>query len=403
MNFLERNKRRRIAVAHPRLGSGGSEMTAMWILQALQKDYDLTLVTGAPVEWERLNAGYGTAVDPGKVRVLEAPMPKRLKRGGAGDALRGAFFSRFVRRVAGDFDLCIGTYNFTDFGRPGLQFIADFSWDEDLLQKYDKPPPGLRGLMRRRSPARAAYLATARAIGGSRSHSAVCHPGDVILANSRWSAHQLQQRHGIDAEVVYPPVLLNAGCAASNERSRDFVVLGRVSPEKRIEEAIEVVGALRERGHPVGLHIVGPLDGSSYARMIEDRARRAGPWVTLHGGVYAEAKARLLARHGFALHLRRREAFGIAVAEMVKAGMIPLVPAASAPAEIVGDDRLTFDGTEDAVDKADAVLRDIALQEELRTKLQGRAALFSPETFMAEVQRLAESCVSNRQGAVMER
>lgn len=53
-----------IAVAHPRLLVGGSEMTAMWTLHALQGDFRLTLLTGGPVDWHCLNKICGTEVDP---------------------------------------------------------------------------------------------------------------------------------------------------------------------------------------------------------------------------------------------------------------------------------------------------------------------------------------------------
>ena len=60
-------KKSSILVAHPWMGRGGSEATAMWTLAALQDDYEVTFVTAAPLEfpdWTSLNAAYGTRVDP---------------------------------------------------------------------------------------------------------------------------------------------------------------------------------------------------------------------------------------------------------------------------------------------------------------------------------------------------
>jgi len=150
-----------IAVAHPPLlVGGGSAVTTMWILHALQHDFQLTLLTCGRFDWSQLNSACGTEVDPRRVNVLQAPMPPALQRTGAGDALRGAFLQRMCRGVGPRFDLCISAYNFIDFGAPGLQLIADFSWDDALRRRYDGGvQPGIRGLMQRRSPLRAAIFA----------------------------------------------------------------------------------------------------------------------------------------------------------------------------------------------------------------------------------------------------
>ena len=82
-----------------------------------------------------------------------------------------------------------------------------------------------------------------------------------------------------------------------------------------------------------------------------------GDWVRLRDGLYGEEKYEVLENHAFALHARKREAFGIAVAEMLKMGIVPFVPADSAPVEIVTDDRLVFDNPDHAVDVIDRALR----------------------------------------------
>jgi glycosyltransferase involved in cell wall biosynthesis len=165
-------------------------------------------------------------------------------------------------------------------------------------------------------------------------------------------------------------------------------LLGRISPEKRVEEAIEVLCGIRARGHNARLHIIGPLDGSAYTRRIERAARDAGSWVELHGGLYGPDKLRMLASHGFGIHMREREAFGIAVAEMVQAGIVPFVPADSAPVEIVADERLTFRGVDDAVDRIDHLLADADAIASVRSRLSEQAKLFSADRFVSELRHL---------------
>ena len=40
----------RLAIAHPRLGRGGSEARAMWAVEALKDSYDVSIVSAAPVD-----------------------------------------------------------------------------------------------------------------------------------------------------------------------------------------------------------------------------------------------------------------------------------------------------------------------------------------------------------------
>lgn len=355
----------------------------MALLEALQERFETTLVTAAPFDCARLNQAYHCNVDADRIRVRTAPMPAVVRSAKAGDALKGAFFGRFVKSIGHEFDLCISSYNFADFGRPAIQFIADFSWDDDVRRAFDPVSPGLRGLLQRRNLARRAYLAGVDLVRGGHQHPS-SHAGDIVVANSRWSARLLAERHGISAKVIYPPVHA-PDFDPTVERTSDFVMLGRIAPDKRVTEAIDLMARVRARGHDVRLHVIGPLDASPYGDRVRRRAKEEGGWVRLHGGLYGEEKYAELARHSFGLHMRRREAFGIAVAEMVKMGLVPFVPADSAPAEIVEDERLTFRDPEQAVDLIDRLLRDQILRRQVRNALTFRGRLFSKEEFVRQV------------------
>ena len=67
------SQKRSILVSHSWMGRGGSEATAMWTLEALQDDYEVTFVTASPLDWNELNGAYGSHVDPEKVKVIRAP------------------------------------------------------------------------------------------------------------------------------------------------------------------------------------------------------------------------------------------------------------------------------------------------------------------------------------------
>jgi glycosyltransferase involved in cell wall biosynthesis len=373
------------------MGAGGSEAVVMELLGVCQARFRTSLATGAPFDCERLNRTYAGKVCADRLDVRMAPTPKILRTSSGGDALRGAFFERLARRVAPEFDLCISGYNFTDFGRPAIQLIADFSWDDEVRRAFDPVSDGLRGLVQGPNPARRAYLAAADTIRGHR-HDLRIHDRDIIVANSRWTSDVLAQRHGLESRVIYPPVHAPRS-SPQVQRSNDFVMLGRIDPSKRVIEGIEVLARVRARGHQVELHVIGPVDRSAYSRLVRRCAAAHGDWVHLHGGLYEDEKFTELARHSFGLHMRTREAFGIAVAEMIKMGLVPFVPAGSAPTEMISDDRLTFESPDHAVEVIDCLLRAPEQLPGIKRGLSGRARLFSREAFAREAAALIDEAV----------
>ena len=387
-------KRAAVCISHPRMLGGGSEITALWLLESVERDCDVTLLTAGTVAWEQLNQFAGTALDPDRITVRIAPMPQAVRDAMAGDAVRGAFFARFVRSLGRRFDVCISSYNFVQFGRPAIQFIADFSWDDEIRRAYDPVSPGLRGVMQRSTPLRWAYRGATDLIAGGRFDMRT-HRGDVIVANSRWTADILKQRYDLAPRVIYPPVHTPA---ADKERPRsgDFVLLGRISPEKKVVEAIDLIARVRQRGHEVNLHIIGPLDGSAYSTLVIRRAHEAGAWVKLRGALYGDEKFVELGRHSFGLHMRQREAFGIVIVEMIKTGVIPFVPAHSAPAEIVEDERLCFDNEDHAVEIIDRLLRAPRQLDDIRQGLAARSEFFGTRRFATEVSALVEEQLAER-------
>ena len=386
---------KRVAVSHPLLGLGGSEMVAMWMLEALQDECELSLVTGGSVDWARLNRFCGTTVHPERIRIYTAPMTNWLSHARGGDALRGALFQRFCRRLGSRCDLCVSAYNTVDFGTPAIHFLADLSWTEPVLENGRWLPHSLQGLIRRAGWMRQAYLRACHLVGGA--PGIPTYPGTVVISNSRWLASKIETQFDLETEVIYPPVPpSHTRAEIVGQRTEDFVLLGRIAPEKRVEDAIDIIQEVRSRGHDVKLHILGPLDDSPYVQHIRELAQARGPWVTLPGAVIGEEKNKQLLTHAYGIHLRTDEAFGIAVAEEVQMGMIPFVWFEGGPAEIVDTPLLTFRSKVDAVEQIDRVLRDKVLQSHLCAHLEERGRLFTAERFVTRFRALIDSWFSRK-------
>lgn len=387
----------KIGIGHPRLIRGGSEARAMWAIEALKADFNVSLITGGAVDLDMLNQFYGTQVNKEEIAIRQAPISGFLHRLKSADALRGALYQRFCRRVAHDFDILISTYNFCYFGVPAIQCIADFSWDEDIRTSFDPSPQGARGLFHRVALLRKCYLGLAKFVARTSDRN-LFSGEDLILSNSQWSAQIIKEKHGTDIGVLYPPVFDQFPKVPLETKEMGFVCIGRISPEKRIEQIVGILKEVRERGHDIHLHVIGGTDETTYGKSVENLCKAQGNWVTMEGRRFGEEKAMLLSQHRFGIQARQSEPFGISVAEMVKAGCITFVPKEGGQAEIVSHKSLMYDSVEDAVEKIDTVLRKPQLQIELRQHLEKQGAKFSTNAFMDGLRAAVENFLSEKRG-----
>ncbi|MEN6312287.1 MAG: glycosyltransferase family 4 protein [Acidobacteriota bacterium] len=361
----------RVAVVHPRLvAGGGSEACVMWTLQALRDDCRLSLITTGSPDIPAMNAKYGTNLDPAEIDARCLPIPFGMKK--RFDALRGFGLFRYCRRHAHEFDAMISGYNGMDFGRPGIQRIADFSFD-DALRRELHPASGAAG----GAFGRSLYLGLARLLEGGRADG---WKRNLTLANSEWTRDLLRERFGVESRVVYPPVEGDFPEVPWAGREDGFVFIGRLVPEKGLGLVVDVLSRVR-RERDVHLHVVGRRGRTAYAREVEELCRRHGDWIRLEGEVYGPDKAALLAGHKFGLSGCRNEAFGIAVAEMVKAGEIVWVPSGGGQQEIVARPGLIYSDPGEAARKILAVLADPETQSAIRRGLGERTVLFSTAHF----------------------
>lgn len=385
----------KIGIAHPHLIRGGSEAAAMWGIETLKNDYDVSVITAGDLDFIGLNEFYGTSVGYHELTVRQANVPGLITRVSGMSAIQGAFYQRFCRKIAHEFDVLISTYNLIDFGVPAIQFIADFSWDEDIRTNFDPHPQGARGLFHRVALLRKCYLGLARLLARPSGRN-LFSGKDLILANSQWSAQIIKDKYGTNIGILYPPVFDKFPNVPFETKENGFVCIGRISPEKRIEQIVKILKYVRKRGHDIHLHVIGGTDESIYGKFVEDLCRGQGDWITMEGRRFGDEKAKFLSQHRFGIQARRGEPFGISVAEMVKAGCITFVPREGGQTEIVNHNSLVYNNIEDAVDKIDTVLRKSQLQAKLQDHLKKQGAKFSINAFMDDLQAAVEKFLSGR-------
>ena len=359
------------------------------MVQALRDEYRVTVLSWVPVDVDQINRYFGTSLRssdftpllPGRrVRAALDRLPLNIS------TLKASFLRRQAKRIAHEFDVIVGAHGEADFGRPGIQYV------HYPVRHVPAAPENLR------------WYHTARGLSLYERGWSLIAPFDdesmrsnVTLVNSRWTGAVVTRVHGIPVQVVYPPAPGVFDAVPWDAREDGFVCVGRLSPEKRVEDVVEIVGRIR-RTHPQAhLHIVGADNDSTYAGAIRALARRAGSWVTVEGVLPAPALSALLSRHRYFLHAMREEHFGMSIAQAVRAGCVPFVPDGGGQVEIVGDEpALRYQSIDDASAKIERVMASAELQRALGARLGARAEEFGPERFMARIRAIVTDSLSAR-------
>ena len=303
---------------------------------------------------------------------------------------------RYCRRIAPEFDLLINTYGPCDFGVPAVQCIADFSFADEWRNRLNPALENHRRWWYGDSPVRKAYLGLCSLISTPPSDAWKCN---LTLANSSWTAGLLKEQFGVESRTVYPPVAGSFPPVEWGARENGFVCVGRVVPEKRMDAVVRILERVRQAGHDVHLHILGSVDDSEFGRMIRQLAELRHDWMFLEGRVAGAKKDAMIAAHRFGINGRELEPFGIAPAEMVKAGCITFVPASGGQTEIVDHPLLAFDDEEDAAQKICTVLASETLQQTLRTHLDTAAQRFSAAEFMRSIREIVQESLQQNVAA----
>jgi len=254
---------KRILFVQRRIGSvSGAEGLAAWILEALKRDYRLTLLTWEPVDFAALNWSFGTELRPSEFEATTVkPWVVRLAKMFPTPAvgLRNLYLYMEARRWAGRFDAVITAAHEADLGPRGIQYIHF----PEALSKESKSLSWYHS-----SAALRAYEAIGEHLTG---FSIDRMKSNLTLANSEFTARAIREVYGIEPLVVYPPAIGEFPEVPWDRRKEGFVCIGRISGEKRIELMIEILSAC---GGPV--HRCISMWSASY--VTPATSNRSGAW-----------------------------------------------------------------------------------------------------------------------------
>lgn len=372
--------RKRILVVHPVLAPfGGGEGVCAWILDGLKKDYELTLLTWERPDFSALNRFYGTALSERDVNVqLATPiLPARLA--GFPYMRRLRLWSLFAQaRRRHDHDLAITTEEEGDVGEPAIQYVhfPRFDFLHSDGRRHPLHTLAIRGYY--------------RFIGRLTGFSMERMRRSVTVVNSDWTGVKMAAAHHVRTCTIHPPAAGEYGDVPWEARADRFICVGRLSPEKRIELVVEIIAAVRARGFDVALDIVGKASDPVYGARIAALLERHRDFITLHQDIPRAKLVSLLGHARYGIHGMAEEHFGMAIAEMVSAGLIAFTPCGGGQVEITAEPRLTFADKDEAVDKITAMLSDPALTAQLRAHLSARREHLGPARFVREIRTLVQ-------------
>ncbi|KZS74560.1 glycosyl transferase [Mycobacterium kansasii] len=182
-------------------------------------------------------------------------------------------------------------------------------------------------------------------------------------------------RNGLDEA---PPQTLSVPRAATPR----VVVLSRLVPHKRIEDALEAVAELRRRNPGIpGLHL-DVVGGGWWRQRLVDHVNRLGisDAVTFHGHVDDLTKHHVLQSSWVHLLPSRKEGWGLAVVEAAQHS-VPTVGYRSSgglsDSIIDGVTGILVGSHRELVDRLEQLLSDPILRDQLGAKAQVRSGEFS--------------------------
>ncbi|MCJ7786761.1 glycosyltransferase [Patescibacteria group bacterium] len=383
--------KKKIAIIHPALNVGGTGAVAMWIIKALQDDYEVTLITTESLNFNKMDIFLGINQKSQKFmhkEVLGLPIFRRSFLNGF--LLKVHLAERYYKKHQSEFDLAIATCCEIDLGKPGIQYIHfPFRDDEPLRQIGQLSNKGIygKGLLRKIYKKFCAYIS---------KFSEKRMKENITLVNSNWTREIVQEVYGISSQVIYPPVQDDFPEVPWKNREDGFVCIGLVTPNKEIEKIIDIIKQIRNKFSSIHLHLIGKDNNSEYALKINSLCVQNSNWLFWEKNTNRKDMTNLVSRHKYGIHGMLHEHFGIVVAEMINAGCIPFVPNGGGQVEIVTDRRLIYEDTKDAVYKIINVIKGEAFQEDIREKLLRRRNQFSTEKFVESIRLIVEQALAQK-------
>ena len=219
---------------------------------------------------------------------------------------------------------------------------------------------------------------------------------DLVMTNSHYIAKLTKMLWSGDPYVLHPPVKVNDFLPFANrdfeEREDTVVMIGRIAPEKRIEDVIDALALTETK--PT-LKVVGGLIPTTipYRDSLLKRAEEKGVRVEFHTNVPREELVKIAVSSKLFVHSTVGEHFGIAVVEGMASGCPVIVHKSGGPYEDIigyGEYGLAYETVEELAENIDKLMASPKTWRHYHEKSLSRAPTFSEETFKQKLIKVVE-------------
>lgn len=353
------------AVIHPNIASGfgGSEAVSLAIANALEElDHDIDYYSNNDVEDIANKLGYDLPNADFK-NLQSSTLANFLEKTGRFTVLEQRVENREllkqIKKI--DADILFLTYGLLNSGT---------SIDPVTIQYIHRPP---RKLSEPKSLYQKLYRKFCALYGENELLDA-----DLTIFNSNFTRSCWDE----EGQVIYPPVESDFKKVPWSEKSHKAIIVGRITKDKNIEEAVEICSKTSLK-----LTIAGITEDHQYLRQLEEKYS-GDDWIEIKTDLSRGALKEEIQDSKIGLLCKRKEHFGIAVVEYLKAGALPMVRNEGGPREIVPTEKMTYSTIDEAVKNIDYLCRSPEAFQELGAN---RAEDFSKEKFKEEIKKTVEN------------
>ena len=218
--------------------------------------------------------------------------------------------------------------------------------------------------------------------------------GSFFIPNSGYTkgiSLRLFNELGLDVEmgdVIHPPVAVKD--VDIGEKKEQVLLLGRISRYKGIEDIARIAN-----DNSIRIIVAGYVNKGDEG-FVEKLRTDVGKNLEIMANVSEEEKERLMAESSTILNMNKKENFGIAVAEAMSYGCIPVVPKSGGHwTDIVemGKYGLGYDGQDELVEMLN---KSFLYTTTERLKVAESVKRFSVQEFSRKIANLIEKIIPNR-------
>ena len=367
---------------------GGAEKLCLETISALERaGHSVTLVTVEKTDWNAVQKNFSTFTMPNKeLYFTSAKLSKRLSNPIIAVTLFvGYVFEHVFLKMSGKYDVTLSTFG--DL----VSSIVDGVYVHFPLRasgKYSQLLP-ITNVAKWRFQSKLYNLAL---LLFNRI------PSKIILVNSRFIQHIVEDSLHVKATVVNPPVDVNYFLQLDENRPRGdtIITLSGYSPKRHLEQ-IPVIASHIKSGKFL---IIGKTDEYSYTtiRRLKTLIKQLNveSHVELLTNVPRLKLKELLAEAKIYLHAMPNEHFGTAIVEAMASGCIPIVHKSGGPWMDILDQKqadygYAYSSPEEAAKYIDLLLKDEQLRKEVSLRAMNRSLKYDASIFANKIVKTTET------------